>query len=120
MGGCGSPLHTIKYQLDRGDLDTVTAVVLGAIKRMIGMGKKRRQIEHSIVADDQADTDGRDHRLALDLAGGIGKRSADFLSHRQGPLARRIDEDSREFFTAEAAENVEPVHAAAADFSKHL
>ena len=81
----------IEDELDRSDLDAIAAGVLGAIKRVIGLRQQRREVEHGVVADHDADAYGGDDRPAVDFAGGLGERSADLLGNGQRPLARRVD-----------------------------
>lgn len=100
--------------------DAVTAIVLGAVKRMVGLRQKRRYIENGVVGDDDADAHGGRRQAAVDLVRGVGEAAADFVGNREGPIARRIDQQRREFLTAEPAEQIGPAHAIAGDFGKDL
>ena len=55
---------------------------------MIGLRQQRGDIEDGVVADDDADADGGDHRTAVDFAGRIGERAANLVGDGNRAIAR--------------------------------
>src|ERR1051326_9630639 len=83
----GSAPDAVEYELDRGNLDTIAAVVLGAVERMVGLCQQRRKIEHRIVADADADAPRGDHLPTVDLTGRRGKTRTDLFGNGERAVA---------------------------------
>src|ERR1700733_14684571 len=112
--------RAIEDELDRSDFNPVTPGILGAIERMIGLRQQGRQVQHRVVADDNTNADGRDDRRAVHIEGGLGEAKPYLLGDRQSALARSVAQHGCELLAAEAAEQVDVTHRAAAYLSKNL
>ena len=89
-GGRRCLFRAFEQHVERSNLDPVAAVLLGKIKRLVGLSQQLRHVERGRFAVNHADADGGANRPAVDFLRRGRKGFADALGHGKCFLLRGV------------------------------